>query len=168
MFFQIKSYFEFLWYSKNEHAVHSPFVFQLVTKCFYSKINKPAYFLELASNTKKEKLLNRLFHYFQFQEGFFFISTKKSDINTVSKLDFVWIDVADFIETQSELESLFARSQNETCFIFESINSNSKTQLFWKSIVSNTEFTVTIDTFHYGFAFVRKEQAKEHFIIRVK
>ncbi|MGL3000757.1 O-methyltransferase [Flavobacterium sp. RSSB_23] len=43
MFFQIKSYLHFLWNSKNEHGVHSPFVFSLVTKCFYDKKNKPEY-----------------------------------------------------------------------------------------------------------------------------
>ncbi len=41
MLFQIKSYFKFLWYSKNEHAVHSPFVYNLVTKCFYDNKTKP-------------------------------------------------------------------------------------------------------------------------------
>lgn len=43
MLFQIKSYLKFLWDSKNEHAVHSPFVFNLLTKCFYDKKNKPEY-----------------------------------------------------------------------------------------------------------------------------
>jgi predicted O-methyltransferase YrrM len=43
MFFQIKSYLQFLWHSKNEHAVHSPFVFSLLTKCFYDKKSKPEY-----------------------------------------------------------------------------------------------------------------------------
>jgi len=43
MLFQIKSYLKFLWNSKNEHAVHSPFVFNLLTKCFYDKKNKPEY-----------------------------------------------------------------------------------------------------------------------------
>ena len=33
----IKSYIEFLLKSKNEHSVHSPFVFDLLTKCFYKK-----------------------------------------------------------------------------------------------------------------------------------
>lgn len=33
----IKSYFRFLWNSSNAHGVHSPFVFNLVTKCFYDK-----------------------------------------------------------------------------------------------------------------------------------
>lgn len=41
MLFQVKSYVKFLWYSKNEHAVHSPFVYNLVTKCFYDKKSKP-------------------------------------------------------------------------------------------------------------------------------
>jgi predicted O-methyltransferase YrrM len=43
MLFQIKSYLQFLWHSKNEHAVHSPFVFNLLTKCFYDKKFKPEY-----------------------------------------------------------------------------------------------------------------------------
>ena len=41
MLFQIKSYLKFLWHSKNEHAVHSPFVFNLITKCFYDTKPKP-------------------------------------------------------------------------------------------------------------------------------
>lgn len=43
MLFQIKSYLKFLWNSKNEHGVHSPFVFNLLTKCFYDKKPKPEY-----------------------------------------------------------------------------------------------------------------------------
>ena len=45
MLFQIKSYLQFLWHSKNEHAVHSPFVFLLITKCFYDKKPKADYSL---------------------------------------------------------------------------------------------------------------------------
>jgi predicted O-methyltransferase YrrM len=45
MLFQIKSYLQFLWDSKNEHAVHSPFVFSLLTKCFYDKSFKSEYVL---------------------------------------------------------------------------------------------------------------------------
>jgi predicted O-methyltransferase YrrM len=33
----------FLWNSKNEHGVHSPFVFDLLTKCFYDKEKYPEY-----------------------------------------------------------------------------------------------------------------------------
>ena len=39
----IKSYINFLWNSKNQHGVHSPFVYNLVAKCFYDKKNYPEY-----------------------------------------------------------------------------------------------------------------------------
>lgn len=39
----IKSYLKFLFHSKNEHGVHSPFVFDLVTKCFYDTTKYPEY-----------------------------------------------------------------------------------------------------------------------------
>lgn len=37
------SYLKFLWNSSNQHGVHSPFVFALVTQCFYDKKKYPAY-----------------------------------------------------------------------------------------------------------------------------
>lgn len=38
-----KSYLKFIWSSTNAHGVHSPFVFNLVRKCFYDKNNYPEY-----------------------------------------------------------------------------------------------------------------------------
>ena len=35
--FLLKSYFKFLLNSSNEHGVHSPFVYDLISKCFYDK-----------------------------------------------------------------------------------------------------------------------------------
>ena len=39
----IISYFKFLAQSTNQHGVHSPFVYNLVTKCFYDKKKYPEY-----------------------------------------------------------------------------------------------------------------------------
>lgn len=39
----LKAYIKFLWRSTNQHGVHSPFVFSLVTKCFYDKKLKADY-----------------------------------------------------------------------------------------------------------------------------
>lgn len=41
--YQIIQYFKFLLKSTNEHGVHSPFVYDLITKCFYNKKNYPDY-----------------------------------------------------------------------------------------------------------------------------
>lgn len=41
--FQLFEYIKFLVTSTNQHGVHSPFVFDLVTKCFYDKSNYKAY-----------------------------------------------------------------------------------------------------------------------------
>ncbi len=57
MFFQIKSYLKFLWHSKNEHAVHSPFVFNLLTKCFYDKKFKAEY--TVLKNYRNQLLQNK-------------------------------------------------------------------------------------------------------------
>ncbi len=43
MLHQIKSYLKFIYNSTNQHGVHSPFVFDLVTKCFYDTTNYPEY-----------------------------------------------------------------------------------------------------------------------------
>jgi Methyltransferase domain len=55
----IKSYFNFVWNSKNEHGVHSPFVFDLVTKCFYDKTSYAEY--SILKSYRKSLLQNKNF-----------------------------------------------------------------------------------------------------------
>ena len=43
MIHQSKSYLKFLRTSRNQHGVHSPFVYQLVTQCFYKRQQHTAY-----------------------------------------------------------------------------------------------------------------------------
>jgi predicted O-methyltransferase YrrM len=59
MLFQIKAYLKFLWNSKNEHGVHSPFVFNLLTKCFYDRKPKPEY--AILRNYRKSLVENKNF-----------------------------------------------------------------------------------------------------------
>ena len=160
----VKSYLKFLWYSKNEHGVHSPFVFLLVTKCFYDKTNFKPYSPKLETKTKKGKFLNRLFHYFQFEKGIYISENKK---NETLKVDFIYIDSTYLNDQNIELESIIAFANNETCIIFENPHNSKVTEKHWKSVVASSNFNVTIDIFSFGLAFIRKEQVKEHFTIRV-
>ena len=58
MLYQVKSYLKFLLRSTNQHGVHSPFVFDLITQCFYDKAVYPEYLIlkkhrnNLLKNTK--------------------------------------------------------------------------------------------------------------------
>lgn len=45
MVYQIKSYIQFLFSSTNAHGVHSPFVYDLITNCFYDRHNYKEYSL---------------------------------------------------------------------------------------------------------------------------
>ncbi len=53
MRYQISAYIKYLSRSTNQHGVHSPFVFDLVTQCFYDKKKYPQY----ATLTKHRKAL---------------------------------------------------------------------------------------------------------------
>ena len=144
--------------------MHSPFVFLLVTKCFYDNTNFKPYFPNLETKTKKGRLLNRLFHYFQFQEGIYISENKKK---LPSKIDFIFIDSSYLNENKIQLDEIIDIANNETCVIFENPHYSKVTETQWKSLVANTNFNVTIDTYSFVLAFIRKEQVKEHFTIRV-
>lgn len=57
MMYQAIQYIKFLLKSTNQHGVHSPFVFNLVTKCFYNASDYDAY--KEISNYRKHLLRNR-------------------------------------------------------------------------------------------------------------
>ena len=57
MLFEVREYLSFLSKSTNQHGVHSPFVFDLVTKCFYDMSNYADY--ELIKEYKSKLLANK-------------------------------------------------------------------------------------------------------------
>jgi predicted O-methyltransferase YrrM len=268
MLFQIKSYLQFLWHSKNEHAVHSPFVFTLITKCFYDQKSKPEYTVlkdyrnsllknyntievtdfgagskVFKSNTreiskiaktagispKRAELLFRIVNYFQ-PENILEIGTSlglatsalslgsrsvgiKAKITTLEGcpetakialeqfkkfgLTNINLEVTEFenylrkITDSLEIPPLGARGliyfdgnhqkqatldyfelllptiTNETVWIFDDIHWSLEMEEAWEIIKKHPKVTVTIDTFQWGLVFFRREQPKEHFVIRI-
>lgn len=255
MWYSLVSYIKFLITSTNQHGVHSPFVYDLVTQCFYdqtdyddySKISdyrthvlrndslveitdlgpgskkfasKTRQISEIAKTSgttlKRSQLLYRLSQYLKPEtilelgsslgiatqalalgnpdskitsiEGCPNLSafTKhqlqshqnvklltgdfNSHLQDLNKQPFDLI-FFDGNHTKSAtldyFETLLPTAHNNTLFIFDDIYWSKGMTEAWELIKSHPKVTVTIDTFFWGFVFFRKEQAKEHFKIRI-
>lgn len=264
----LKSYIKFLYNSKNEHGVHSPFVFSLVTKCFYDKKKYPEYTIlknyrnsllqnkntievtdfgagsrvfksntrainQIAKNAgispKRAELLFRIVKYFQ-PENILEIGTslglataalalgleaktnraklnKKAKITTlegcpntinqcqlqlqkfnINNVECVNAEFSSYLKiynlrpttynliyfdgnhskkaTVDYFELLLPTITNDSVWIFDDIHWSEDMEEAWKIIKNHPKVTVTIDTFQWGIVFFRKEQEKEHFVIR--
>ena len=64
-------------------------------------------------------------------------------------------------------EALIPKVHNDSIFIFDDIYWSKEMTEAWDYIKAHKAVTVTVDCFHLGFIFFRKEQAKEHFRIRL-
>lgn len=267
MQFQIKSYVKFLWHSKNEHAVHSPFVFNLITKCFYDREKKPdpsdseqakqyqvlkeyrKSLLEnkstievtdfgvgstvFKSNTrqvsmiakkagispKRAELLFRIATYFQpatvleigtslgLATVALALGNKKSKVTTlegcpntmsiaknqlqkfnINNVELVRTEFSSYFSTSNfqpltfnliffdgnhskkatldYFELLLPTISNDSLWIFDDIHWSLEMEQAWEIIKTHPKVTVTMDTFQWGLVFFRKEQPKEHFVIR--
>lgn len=254
MWYQVEAYIHFLWKSTNQHGIHSPFVYDLVTQCFYDKKPQDIYatiqkyhtellrdekiievtdfgagsrvfssnkrkIAAIAKNAgitkKRAQLLARLISYLKVEHclelgtslGMATIAMKhageifsiegcpqtaaiakkylqKFNIEHASisvapfekivpqfvnkKFDLVYFDGNHQKEaTVNYFELLVRTAHNDSVFIFDDIHWSKGMTEAWNIIKAHPKVTVTIDTFFWGFVFFRKEQAKEHFIVRL-
>lgn len=69
--------------------------------------------------------------------------------------------------TLSYFEACLSSIHNDTVLIFDDIHWSKPMEEAWEEIKDHEKVTVTIDTYQWGLVFFRREQEKEHFIIRV-
>ncbi|WP_159948351.1 O-methyltransferase [Polaribacter septentrionalilitoris] len=254
----IKEYLKFLLKSSNEHGVHSPFIFDLVTKCFYKKnitlkwndfLDKKQQLLDnknyikvtdfgsgskvfttnnrqIAKITKvagisniKAKILIKIIHYFKPKnileigtsvglgtsalkignlnseiitlEGCPETAKVASDLFLNNGFKNIEVIVGDFKQTIPKVlknnsfnciyfdgnhtkkatltyfNYCLSAIKNDSFWIFDDIYWSSEMKEAWFEIKKHPRITVSVDVFHFGIVFFRKEQAKEHFKIRV-
>lgn len=157
------SYLKFLLKSTNEHGVHSPFIFDYLTKCLYKKPKQ--------SKDKAEDILFKSILYFNFNR-----ITIQGNPNLEEKLknEFDHLELGrnpidilycDNLNVNGVLDRIKNNQfHNDSMIIVDHLNSSRGA---WESMVKSKEITVSIDGYTIGLFFLRKEQVKEHFIIRI-
>lgn len=164
MFYQFFSRLKFLIKSQNQHGLHSPFVYDFVTKGLYQKEKKSNSFdeyFELKTLSKKhQKVLSKTVTYFEIDTIYFdsqkFIESSKKEFKIL---------IINNIHILSKLN--FDNLSSKHIILINQIYKDNKTEKNWQNIIKNKDITVSIDLYYFGLIFFRKEQAKEHFIIRV-
>ncbi len=238
---RIYTFFTFLLRSKNQHGVHSPFVFKIVTQAFYRKkvvnpdwknfldyrksvldnkknitsfseskspkfsvkrarilynlcaVLQPQNVLEIGSslglastcislpnkNTKltiveRNKHTNNITPETFQENNVKYSEVLVGDFNTIFpkslsniSFDFVFINQNSSENILHIFNLLLNTVNNESTLIFTDIHKNKETMKMWQAIYNHPKVTVSIDTYKWGIVFFRKEQEKEHFVIRI-
>jgi hypothetical protein len=164
MFFKLFSYFKFLLKSSNQHGVHSPFVYNFVTKGLYKKVDSSTklegFNLDNSLSKKEIKILKKIIKYFKPTSITANLKTESITLNKSNNLLF-FNDL-----NKNEINKLSINYPN-SIVVIKALHQNKSSLENWKHITHLEEATVTIDLFYFGLIFFRKEQAKEHFNIRV-
>ncbi len=190
LFATLKSRFLFYVDSTNQHGVHSPFVYDLITKCFYDRKKKPHYSdikklqrdPSVAVSLKNAKLLHRIIAYLQIHKLYLATQTDTATRSILSmhphctvsdtgldqaRWDMIWIDLTTSIPTDTHKEQLLDQLHNDTVMVCHGIRTSDACHDFWQKFIASHRITVSIDTYDMGCLFVRKEQVKQDFFIRV-
>lgn len=153
---------KFLLSSSNQHGVHSPFVFEYLTKCLYRK--------KVYSESKTLDVLLKSISHFEYNAVQVIGNAKvkdlvKEEFDTI-KFNQQLNDLIFFDEVVPNLLSE-VKIHNGLMVLINNIHRNRNTTELWNRIVKDEKSIVTIDFFHCGAVFFRQEQVKEHFKIRI-
>lgn len=163
------AYLRFWITATDQHGVHSPFIYRYVTLCLY---NAPRFNVGHPTN-----ILLKTIAYFKLKEVQ--LITKDEQIapmiaartNGVSITDasqrLIYLDILDNM-TLDKYPINDHTITNDTILYIPEIYRTEDRHAFWKRIREMEKVTVSVDMFYGGLIFFRREQAKEHFKIRIK
>lgn len=164
-------YLNYVIKSTNAHGVHSPFVYQLITKCIYLK---KTMILPVKTMFKKDKyttLTHRLITYFKpkkilnLTENTINIANVCVDTTAKSLVVYDAIFVNSYHLHTHTINNLYSLVHNDSWLLVKKDQSPKSKQL-WLDVKDNTLVTVSIDLYALGLVFFRKEQLKQDFTIR--
>ncbi|MGB5554299.1 MAG: hypothetical protein WBM83_06545 [Flavobacteriaceae bacterium] len=164
--FPYLSYFKFRLSSTNQHGVHSPFVYHYITQCLYNRPKR--------SSNKTIDVILKSISYFKItncNRGNLALNMQH-EINTkfpkissdTPPYDLILSDAEHLEQQYFKLKNLV---HNDSMLVVDGIYKTNAAQASWNRLKNDAVITVSIDLFYCGVLFFRKEQAKEHFKIRI-
>lgn len=155
MLYKYYSYFKYLLLSKNQHGVHSPFVYDLITKSIYTQSKK--------NNPKKSRIIHGVLNHYK-------IKSYKKIGHPLTNIDSIKIkntnDSYDIIHLENPIMALPLDFETNQLFIIEKIHENHSFENAWELLLQKQSSIVSLDFFELGIVFVKTTQAKEHFVLR--
>ncbi|PIF00216.1 MAG: hypothetical protein CR994_07065 [Maribacter sp.] len=167
MLYRFTHYLKYILGSTNQHGIHSPFIYAYVTKCLYKK-----------SRFKGNKNIKALFKGIAyFKAKTFFTPKNGNHIIDLVKESFPLIETdqrpADIIYLDEPNNVLFSSIikegiyHNDSMLWVNNIHYDKESTQTWETLKNHAKVTVSVDLFYCGALFFRKEQAKEHFKVRI-
>lgn len=96
-----------------------------------------------------------------------FISVLPIAIRTMPSIDMVYFDGNHLKQpTLDYFNILLKKATNDTIFVFDDIHWSKEMTKAWDTIRQNEQITLSIDLFHMGIIFFKKELSKQHLILR--
>lgn len=96
-----------------------------------------------------------------------FSQTLPQALDKLKELDFVFFDGNHSKPaTLAYFELCLTKIHNETLFVFDDIYLNPDMEDAWETIKKHPQVRVTLNLFHLGLVFFRKELTKQHFNLR--
>ncbi|HAZ01241.1 MAG: hypothetical protein A2W95_09410 [Bacteroidetes bacterium GWA2_40_14] len=96
-----------------------------------------------------------------------FSQTLPKVLDGFSTLDFVFFDGNHREKPTLEyFEHCLKKKNNQSLFVFDDIHHLPEMKEAWEQIKANPEVTATIDLFHLGLVFFKKELSKQDFMVR--
>jgi len=88
-------------------------------------------------------------------------------LNKIKQLDFVFFDGNHRKQaTLNYFNACLPKAHDSSVFVFDDIYWSTEMKQAWTEIKTNPKVSVTIDLFFMGLVFFRKDQTKEHFVLK--
>ena len=162
--FRFISFIKFFISATNQHGVHSPFVYDYVTKCLYKRKQ-----LKLPITLM---ILIKSLDYFKYR-SLRILGTNENIEETIKRycpnISFTKSDTDVLFGSISDLNISIEVNNlgNDSMLFLDGIHKTQNTNESWEKLKALEHVRVTVDLFYCGIIFFRKEQAKEHFKIRI-